>query len=174
MANQFVKYLLIFLVTSEVLVLDILGQLETAPQLSSDSNAVNNKETQVNYELHQPHHIVKRKSKGGFGFGRKKGSSSKPKNSNRDPYPKQPGHNPAYPQQPAYNPSYNPGAPPAYPGTNSRPGYPAGPPPAYPGTNSRPGYPAGPPPAYPGTGGHHNMPAYPPAYPGHSQPGCMN
>lgn len=97
----------------------------------------------------QPHHLVKRKSKGGrgFGFGR---SKSKPKTKPQSS---------SYPKQPAYNPNYGAagsaghGPPPAYPGgASNKPAYPQQ---QYPGGHNVP------PPAYPG-GGH--MP--PPAYPG--------
>lgn len=125
------------------------------------------------------HHIVKRKSKigRGFGFGKSKPKSSKPASYPRQPassYPRQHGGYPSqsggYPAQPAYNPHYNPSAP------NS--GYMNGPPPAYPKQQHAPGaassYPRqpaynpnynpsapnvghmGPPPPYPGQGGFNN------------------
>lgn len=113
-----------------------------------------------------PHHIIKRKAKGGrgFGFGKKKTSQK-----NRDSYPKQAqsGSN-SYPKQPGANPNYpGGGAPPAYPGGGHMSG---GAPPAYPGM-APPAYPGGghmgPPPAYPGTSNAGR-------YPGASYPGSNN
>lgn len=140
--------------------------------MNEDANSVEQKLIDGNVDDRPIHHIVKRKSKGGrgFGFGRKKPSGSRPKpSSNRDPYPKQPGHNP-YPKQPAYNPTYGggsaPNAPPPYPGMNNRPGGNSmGAPPPYPGTNNH--YPMGAPPPYSATG-HHNMPSYPSGGYGHT------
>lgn len=171
MASIRLKCFLVFLVTSQCLLYDIVDALNDAPNAPVDEVT---KEMQMNYHLNQRHHIVKRKSKGGgrgFGFGRKSGSKSKSSSPSRDPYPKQPAHNPAYnPSAPAGGH----GAPPAYPGTNSRPGAP----PPYSAPGSHPSYP-GAPPAYPGGGGHASYPGAPPAYPGgghynpgYSQPGC--
>ena len=164
MAKHITKYLFISLIISEFLIDHTFGQLdnETSHQQHLQQNYQNNinqndntKEFQVNYQQlkDKPHHIVKRKSKGGFGFG-KKGKSSKPKSKpvqNSNPYPK----------QPAYNPNYNPHGQ-------------MGPPPPYPGmSNNRPSYPAGAPPPYPGTGlGHNNYPSY--HQPNYNYPGCKN
>ena len=178
------KYQLLFLllVASQLLIHDLVEALQDGglPQLETADQSTKEQQQQTNFQQYpeqHSHRIVKRKSKGGgrgFGFGRKS-SKPKPSKPSRDPYPKQPP--PAgYPRQPAHNPAYPsggasaPGAPPAYPGTNSRPGYPAGPPPPYSPPGSHPSYPAhGAPPAYPG-GGHYGQP---PAYgSAGGYPGC--
>lgn len=130
-----VKYLIVIMLFGDLLI-ETIGEANINKSNSELDREILHHDFEANDEtIH--HHIVKRKSKigRGFGFGKKK---PKP---NKSSYPKQPGSD-TYPRQPAYNPNYNPGY---MSGSNM------GPPPAYPGLNKQ-SFPGGHAPQYPQPG----------------------